>query len=43
MGNLYSLDFPIYLNKDDRQNSSEEFYIIKNLQELKSLIRKFLS
>ncbi len=33
----------IYLNKDDRQNSSEEFYIIKNLQELKSLIRKFLS
>ena len=33
----------VYLNQNDKKNSSEEFYIIKNLQELKSLIRNFLS
>jgi len=33
----------IYLNKIDTQNFSEEYYIIKNIQLLKALIRDFLS
>ncbi len=33
----------IYLNSIDKKNVSEEFYIIKNLQELKNLIRNILS
>ena len=32
----------IYLNKIDPESSSEDFFIIKNLQGLKALIRKFL-
>ena len=32
----------IYLNTIDKKNYSEKFYIIKNLQVLKSLIRKLL-
>ena len=32
----------IYLNKIDKKNYSEKFYIIKNLQVLKSLIRKLI-
>ncbi len=32
----------IYFNKIDTKNFSEEFYIVKNLQLLKSLIRKLL-
>jgi hypothetical protein len=33
----------IYLNKIDTENSSEEYYIIKNIQVLKALIRNILS
>ena len=33
----------IYLNKVDTENFSEEYYIIKNIQLLKALIRDFLS
>jgi len=33
----------IHLNKIDTQNFSEEYYIIKNIQLLKALIRDFLS
>ena len=33
----------IYLNEIDNKNLSDEFYIIKNVQSLKSLIRKFIS
>ena len=33
----------IYLNKVDTEHFSEEYYIIKNLQELKPLIRKVLT
>ena len=33
----------IYLNKVDTENFSEEYYIIKNLQELKAFIRNFLT
>jgi len=32
----------IYLNKIDPENSSEDFFMIKNLQVLKALMRKFL-
>ena len=33
----------IYLNKIDTEHFSEEYYIIKNLQELKVFIRNFLT
>ena len=33
----------IYLNKIDTSNFSEEYYIIKNMQMLKNLVRKLLS
>jgi len=33
----------IYLNKIDKEHSSEEYYIIKNFQLLKSFIRSILS
>ena len=33
----------IYLNKIDKENTSDQYYIIKNLQVLKGLIKKLLS
>ena len=33
----------IYLNKIDKENASDQYYIIKNLQVLKGLIKKLLS
>ena len=35
--------FNIYLNKVDTENFSEKYYIIKNIQLLKALIRNYLS